>query len=59
VEELKTGVRVRIKTCIPGLSWTGEILHREGEKYAVKTDKAHFGKDVHLVMPKDLRPLAG
>jgi hypothetical protein len=58
VEEIKAGQRVRIKTCIPGLSWTGKILQREGEKYAVKTDGAHFGKDVHLVRPKDLRPLS-
>lgn len=58
VEELKEGQRVRMKTCIPGLAWTGRILRREGEKYAVKTDKSHFGTDVHLVEPKDVRALA-
>lgn len=58
VEELEEGRRVRMKTCIPGLSWTGKILRREGEQYAVKTDRPHFGSDVHLVKPKDLRTLA-
>lgn len=57
VEELQEGQRVRIKTCIPGLAWTGRILRREGDRYAVKTDKPHMGSDVHLARPKDLRTL--
>lgn len=58
MEELKEGQRVRMKTCIPGLAWTGGILRREGKRYAVKTDTSHFGTDVHLVEPKDVRALA-
>lgn len=58
MEELKEGERIRMKTCIPGRGWTGRVLRREGNKYVVKTDRSHFGTEVHLVEPKYVRALA-